>query len=193
MWNEHISGTNKILQTAVEDDDIDECILVSNIIEATKFDHFIISKQLRDVLASECESTLRSSSSDFEEDDRKDDREDDKEEESISQSNLQATSQSNLNDYQWDSEKALRESGSEPYLCDPKTNKALGICFANIPTHSSLNARLVLTIMGQVTRLLILQIGQLLSAYCVKCLPMMKELFAKKYPHMFVKEFIDEK
>ena len=40
---------------------------------------------------------------------------------------------------------------------DPLTNKEEGICYAKIPSYSSFNLRIALTIFGQGTRLLFLQ------------------------------------
>ena len=61
-----------------------------------------------------------------------------------------ASSQSN--DSKWDCEKRLREMGT-----DPLTNKKEGICFAKVPSYSSFNVRIALTIFGQGMRLLNLQ------------------------------------
>ena len=63
-----------------------------------------------------------------------------------------ASTQSDMNDDKWDIDKKLREMG-----VDPLTNTEIGICLANIPTYSSFNVRIALTIFGQGTRLLFLQ------------------------------------
>jgi hypothetical protein len=62
------------------------------------------------------------------------------------------SSQSVLNDNKWECDKKLRETG-----VDPLTNTEKGICLANIPTYSSFNVRIALTIFGQGTRLFFLQ------------------------------------
>ena len=62
------------------------------------------------------------------------------------------SSQSVLNDNKWECDKNLREKGT-----DPLTNTEKGICLANIPTYSSFNVRIALTIFGQGTRLFFLQ------------------------------------
>ena len=56
------------------------------------------------------------------------------------------SSQSVLNDNKWECDKNLREKG-----VDPLTNTETGICLANIPTYSSFNVRIALTIFGQGT------------------------------------------
>ena len=62
------------------------------------------------------------------------------------------SSQSVLNDNKWECDKNLREKGT-----DPLTNTEKDICLANIPTYSSFNVRIALTIFGQGTRLFFLQ------------------------------------
>jgi hypothetical protein len=74
------------------------------------------------------------------------------EEETSSPSNLKASSPSNQDDSKWDIGKPLLQ-----HKIVTETAEQQGICLAKTPTYSSLNARIALTIIGQATRLFVLQ------------------------------------
>ena len=87
--------------------------------------------------------------------------------EAKSPSNLKASSSSNKDDSKWDSfslNGIVTETAKQ------------GICLATTPTNSSLNARIALTIMGQATRLFVLQNKQE-SQILEKCRIMAMQLF----------------
>jgi hypothetical protein len=152
LWNAFISGEERILPT--EDlDDIEKYVHWYDMTIAAEFDRPIIWKVQRDRLKIICRYLSSTDSSD--------------EGEAKSPSNLKASSSSNKDDSKWDSfflNGIVTETAEQ------------GICLATTPTNSSLNARIALTIMGQATRLFVLQNKQE-SQMLEKCRIMAMQLF----------------
>ncbi len=132
MWNEFISGKERILPTEDDEDDIDKYVRWYNMTKAATFDRSIIPVNIRENFKNRCRYYLsRADLSD--------------EEEATSPSNLKASSPSNQNDSKWDLVKTLLQHKIVTETAEQ------GICLAKTPTDSSLNARIALTIMGQAT------------------------------------------
>jgi hypothetical protein len=150
--NAFISGEERILPT--EDlDDIEKYVRWFDMTKAAEFDRPIIWKVQRDRLKNICRYVSSTGSSD--------------EGEAKSPSNLKASSSSNKDDSKWDSfflNGIVTETAEQ------------GICLATTPTNSSLNARVALTIMGQATRLFVLQNKQV-SQFVSKWSGMAMKLF----------------
>jgi hypothetical protein len=152
LWNAFISGEERILPT--EDlDDIEKYVRWYDMTNAAEFERPVIWKVQRDRLKCICRYVSSTDSSD--------------EGEAKSPSNLKASSSSNKDDSKWDSfflNGIVTETAEQ------------GICLATTPTNSSLNARIALTIMGQATRLFVLQNKQV-SQFVSKWSGMAKKLF----------------
>ena len=126
------------MPTEDDEDDIDKYVRWYNMTKAATFDPSIIPVNIRENFKNRCRYYL--SSADLSE-----------EEEATSPSNLKASSPSNQNDSKWDIGKTLLQ-----HKIVTKTAEQ-GICLAKTPTYSLLNARIAFTIMGQATRLCVLQ------------------------------------
>ena len=144
LWNEFMSGRERILPAEDDDDDIDKHVRWCNITKAAEFDRNNIPYEIRQNLKNRCQYLSSADSSDEEE-------EVSDEEDATSPSNLKASSPSHKDDSIMDIGKTFLQ-----YKIVTETEKQ-GICLAYTPTSSSLNSRIALTIMGQATRLYVLQ------------------------------------
>ena len=153
LWNAFISGQERVLPAEELDDDIENYVRWYDMTTAAEFDRSIIPVVQRDRLKNICRFLRSTDSSD--------------EDESESPSNLKASSPSDQDDSKWESfflNGIVTETAAQ------------GICLAKTPTYSSLNARIALTIMGQATRLFVLQNKQV-SQFVSKWSGMAMKLF----------------
>jgi hypothetical protein len=166
LWNEFISGKARILPTEDDADDVDKHVRRYDMTKAAEYDRTNIPYEIRAKLRSPIweRSRYLSGASDEEEADSSD------EEEATSPSNLKLSSLSNQDDSKWDNGKTFLQ-----YRVVTETAEH-GICLAKTPTSSSLNAQIALTIMGQATRLFVLQNKQE-SQILEKCRIMAMQLF----------------
>jgi hypothetical protein len=170
LWNEFISGKARILPTEDDADDVDKHVRRYNMTTAAEYDRTNIPYEIRANLRNHSRIWEKSQYLSGASDEEEEEADSSDEEEATSPSNLKVSSPSNQDDSKWDIGKTFLQ-----YRVVTETAEH-GICLAKTPTSSSLNAQIALTIMGQATRLFVLQNKQE-SQILEKCRIMAMQLF----------------